>query len=150
MIERSARIPDALDFVAEHPHVYLLARRPDGYPTGYAMLARVRDGFVDFSTYRASAKVKNLLRDGVAGILALSDGPDGQVELLAEGTVTMLEEGSWTQTTGGLVGRSGQAGPNVPPDVADKVRDRHETGKRIVLRVNLFRARFSSTFGTEQ
>src|SRR5262249_42244076 len=63
----AASLDEALAFIAEHPHLYLLTRRADGYPTGYAMMSRVTRGTVSFSTYRASAKVQNLMREGVAG-----------------------------------------------------------------------------------
>jgi hypothetical protein len=55
-------VEDALAFIAAHPYLYLLIRRADGYPTGYAMMSRVTRGTVSFSAYRLRAKVKSLLR----------------------------------------------------------------------------------------
>jgi hypothetical protein len=142
---RPASVAEALVFVAAHPHVFLLARRPDGYPTGYAMMARVRDGFVDFSTYGSSAKVKNLLRGGMAGLLALSDEHNLAASVLfAEGPVTILEGASWTQTTDVPASSgAGQFAAHVPVRITEEVRERHESGKRIVLRMSVETARFS-------
>jgi hypothetical protein len=147
--EGSVTVGDALAFIAENPHVYLLAHRPDGYPTGYAMMARVRDGFVEFSTYRASAKVGNLLRDGVAGVLALSEENDGLV-LFAEGPVTVVEGSSWADPIAGSGNGAGPQSPSVPIEVTEKVRERHGSGKRMVLRVALERASFSLALGPDE
>jgi hypothetical protein len=143
---RRASVAEALAFVAAHPHVFLLATRPDGYPTGYAMMARVRDGFVDFSTYGTSAKVKNLLRDGVAGLLAFSDERNLAASVLfATGPVTAMDGASWMETAH-VPTSSGveRFTAHVPARITEEVRERHESGKRIVLRMSVERARFSS------
>src|SRR5215471_2354294 len=88
-------VDEALAFIAEHPHCYLLARRADGYPTGYAMMSRVTRGTVSFSTYRSSAKVTNLLREGVGGILALSKEPGDDRVLVAQGRVSVHDGSEW-------------------------------------------------------
>jgi hypothetical protein len=138
-----ATVSEALEFLRRHPHVFLLARRPDGFPTGYAMMARVHDGAVDFSTYRASAKVQNLLRDGVAGIVAAAEEPGDDRVLVAEGPVTLLDGSHWDTGSGPDDGRE-VARALVPAEIAHKVQDRHDSGKRIVLRVTLESARFST------
>ena len=45
-----ASVEEAVAFIATYPHVYLLGRRADGYPTGFAMMSRAHDGVVEFST----------------------------------------------------------------------------------------------------
>src|SRR5262245_66422002 len=88
-------VHEALAFVAEHPHLFLLTRRADGYPTGYAMMSRVSRGTVSFSTYRASARVTNLLGEGVGGILAMSkDAGDDRV-LVEQGDVSVDDGSEW-------------------------------------------------------
>jgi Pyridoxamine 5'-phosphate oxidase len=140
-------VAEALAFVAAHPHVFLLALRPDGYPTGYAMMARVRDGFVDFSTYGSSAKVKNLVRDGVAALVALSDEHNLAASMLyATGPITALPGASWTETTDVTASSdSGHFTAHVPARITEEVRERHQSGKRIVLRMSIETARFSPT-----
>ena len=123
----------ALEFVAAHPHVYLLGRRPDGWPTGWPMVAVIRDNTVEFSTYRASAKVRNLLRDGVAGLVAVDDSPGARTVLWAEGEVSLVEDGG-----GPVPGRASAVVPaEVPADVVALVGRRHREGKRVVLRMTV-------------
>jgi hypothetical protein len=126
---------EAVAFVAAHPHCYLTAVRADGWPTGYAMQAIAGDGHVDFSTYRASAKVRNILRDGQAGLVAWD--PDGGTVLWAGGPVEVIEDAR-------PAGRSdGPAG--VPEGIVQTVAARHASGKRITLRLTITSARFGST-----
>jgi hypothetical protein len=140
---RSASVADALEFIGEHAHVYLLGRRPDGYPTGWAMMARVRGDAVDFSTYRSSAKVRYLAEAGVASVLAASEQEADHRVLLAEGTVSVLDAAVWfDEDTVPPAPRPG-ASRSVPTEITDKVASRHESGKRCVLRVTIEQARFS-------
>ena len=141
---QSAVVADALAFLAEQAHVYLLGRRPDGYPTGYAMMGRVRDGGVEFSTYRASAKVRNLVRDGVASILAVSEVAEDDRVLHAEGPVAVLDGTAWLDAARGEMPAGPSSGPRaVPSEITDTVAARHASGKRCVLRVTIEQARFS-------
>jgi hypothetical protein len=145
-------VSEALAFIAAHPHVFLLAIRPDGYPTGYAMTARVHSGFVDFSTYGASAKVKNLARDGVAGLLAVSDehALDALV-LHAAGPVTALDGAKWIDAPEAPPSDdAGQFPPPVPARITEEVRQRHESGKRIVLRMSIETATFTAASAVGQ
>ena len=136
---------DALAFIAEYPHVFLLAYRPDGFPTGYAMMAQVNDGAVEFSTYRASAKVRYLLEQGVAGILAVAETPGDPRVLYAEGRVALAEQNAAPRrqdTTDPA--RSGGFRFPVPTEITEKVAARHESGKRCTLRVVVDTAIYTS------
>jgi hypothetical protein len=126
-------VDEALAFVATHPHVFLLTRRADGFPTAYAMSARVDRRSILFTTYRASAKVGHLLREGTATVVAADeDGGTRVVEL--SGPVRVADSERWlAPPESPAVPHRGMAG--VPDDVAATVRDRHESGKRIVLEV---------------
>jgi len=138
-------VGEALAFVAEHPHLFLLTRRADGYPTGYAMMSRVSRGTVSFSTYRSSAKVTNLLREGVGGILAMSkDAGDDRV-LVAQGTVSVHDGSEWfdDQVRDRPAARTGFS-PSVPSEITDTVSARHSSNKRCVVRLTLTSARFST------
>jgi hypothetical protein len=142
--DKQTSVEAALDFISQHPHVFLLGRRADGFPTGYAMMSKVREGAVDFSTYRSSAKVKNLMRDGVAGILAASEAPDDERVVFAEGPVSLLEGGRWLDDDDEASGRpSSRFRPAVPAAIVETVGSRHDSGKRCVLRVTIEQARFS-------
>ena len=133
-------LDEAIAFVAANPHVFLLARRSDGYPTGYAMMATARpaDRVIEFSTYRASAKVKNLVREGAGSVLAVADGPDGRRMLLAEGTVSLAEGPRHLGDPRAGAGATGE----VPAEILSTVARSHESGKRVVLELHLTRARF--------
>ena len=141
-VPRATSVDDALEFIGAHSHVYLLGRRPDGYPTGWAMTARARDDAVDFSTYRASAKVRYLAATGVASVLAMSEGDADRRVLLAEGPVSVLDAAVWFDDGAAPESRS-DASRTVPSEVVDKVASRHESGKRCVLRVSIEQASFS-------
>jgi hypothetical protein len=138
-------VDEALSFIAEHPHVYLLARRVDGYPTGYAMMARVSRVAVLFSTYRSSAKVKNLLREGGGGILAMSKDPGNDQVLLAAGPVTIHDGGDQfeDQILASAI-RPPDFHPAVPTAIIEHVSSRHESGKRCILRLTVTSAHFSA------
>jgi len=134
-------LPNALVFLATHPHVFLLTRRADGFPTAYAMTARVDGTSVLFSTYGASAKVTNLLREGSARVLAFDE--DGGTSVFeVGGPVRLVEASRWLDTTDAPVDRGTPVGMGpVPNEVVDQVRRRHESGKRVVVEVQLTHAR---------
>jgi hypothetical protein len=134
-------LQDALSFVAGHPHVFLTATRADGYPTAYAMNAQVRDGAVQFSTYRASAKVRNIVRDGRAGLVVVDD--ETGTTLSARGTAELVTGDEWLRDGGTRGGRA----PTAPAEIVDKVAERHRSGKRVVLKLTLTEARFSTPPG---
>lgn len=136
-----AALEEALQFVAAHPHVYLLGRRADGFPTGWAMTARVADRSVEFSTYRASAKVRNLTREGRAGILALDETGGSDLTLFLEGPVELAEEAAWATPRPDARWPAGRV-PPVPAGITETVQRRHGDGKRVVLRVVVEQARF--------
>lgn len=137
-------IEDALRFLAAHPHVYLLSRRPDGYPTGYPMMCMVAPGGVEFSTYRSSAKVANLLREGVGTVLAVSNEPENLV-LVARGTVSVHDGKQRLPTATTHHDETEQQ--HVPIEVIERVRRRHDCGKRCLLRLTLTDATFTERLG---
>jgi len=134
-------VANALAFLAGHPHVFLLTRRADGLPTAYAMTARVDGDSVLFSTYGASAKVANLLRTGTARVLA-ADEDGGTTVVEAGGPVRLVEASRWLDpdaaaSGGGTPGSTGA----VPAEVVEKVRNRHESGKRVVVELRVTHVR---------
>ena len=136
-------VREALAFLSDHPHVFLLTRRPDGMPTGYAMTAVVDGGSVYFSTYGASAKVANLLREGRALVLA-SEEDGGTAVVEVGGPVRLVERGlpPGRRTRPGAVPTTPPAGMGpVPAEIGERVRSRHESGKRVVVEVRVTHAR---------
>jgi hypothetical protein len=109
------------------------------------MMSRVTRGTVSFSTYRSSAKVRNLLREGVGGILAVAKDPGDDRVLGAEGTVSVHDGSEWfeDQDLGPPVPPA-DFRPSVPAEIVQKVSSRHQSGKRCVLRLTLTGARFST------
>jgi hypothetical protein len=134
-------VADALAFIAEHPHVYLLSRRADGFPTGYAMTAQVQEGCVVFSTYAKSAKVINLRREPQARVLATDEAGLATVEV--GGPIREVDASRWLDGPAGAAGADG--GPvtarsgmgSVPPEVQDHVRRAHQSDKRVVLELTV-------------
>lgn len=135
-------VDEALAFVATHPHVFLLTRRADGLPTAYAMTARVDVRSILFTTYGASAKVTNLLREGVATVLASEeDGGTRVVEVT--GPVAVAAAGRWlAEAPSPRVPVTGMG--TVPDEIAATVRERNASSKRIVLEVVAEAARETS------
>jgi len=132
-------IEEALAFVAAHPHVFLLTRRADGFPTAYAMTAIVEGRSVLFSTYGVSAKVRNLLREGVASVLA-SDEDGGTEVVEVTGPVRLAEPGRGMPHGAGTPAR-GPGLASVPAEVVDAVRNRHDRGRRVVVELLAEQAR---------
>jgi pyridoxamine 5'-phosphate oxidase-like protein len=143
----TAGLDDALAFLGAHPHVFLLTRRADGFPTAYAMTARVDGSSVLFSTYGASAKVVNLLHGGTARVLAFDeDGGNAMIEV--GGPVRLVESTRWLDPvqTPISAGTPAAVAP-VPTEVVELVRSRHESGKRVVVEVQVTHARRGSRLG---
>lgn len=136
----------ALAYLATHPHVYLLTRTADGFPTGYAMTARVDGDCVLFSTYGASAKVVNLVREGVARVLA-ADEDGGHDVLEVTGPVRLVAATRWLDLDDAADAPDGpRVGlPSVPAEIGEKVRTRHSTGKRVVVELRVQHARWATS-----
>jgi len=136
-------IAQAVDYLAQHTQVYLLARTADGSPTGYPMVGRLNDGGVEFSTYRKSAKVTNVLRNQRASCLVVPrDGSPERRTLWLCGRVSVRED----EAAAAAVGREpGAAEPSiaVPSEIKQKVKARHDSGKRCVLRIEIEQFRFA-------
>jgi hypothetical protein len=66
--------PDVVEFLGRHNQVFLLTRRADGWPTGYPMVGNYHDNGIEFSTYRASAKVALRHEEGKRCVLRVEVG----------------------------------------------------------------------------
>jgi hypothetical protein len=111
---------------------FLLVRRPDGSPTGYPMTGFFRDGAVEFTTYRRSAKARYLLDDDRVCCVVPDESGAGGVALWGHAVPT--DPAGFT--VGGQVD-----GPMVVPDaVVDSVRQALDAGRRMVFRVDIERS----------
>jgi general stress protein 26 len=66
---------DAAAFLARYSRAFLLTRRRDGSPTIHPMVAFFDDGRVTMTTYRKSAKARNVERDPRAAVLVHAERP---------------------------------------------------------------------------
>jgi hypothetical protein len=138
-----------LDFLAGHTQVYLLARTSDGAPIGYPMVGRLNDDGVEFSTYRKSAKVANVLRSDQASCLVVPrDGSADRRTLWVCGPVSIRDD----DVASGVFERgpgTTETGLGVPQSIKDKVKARHGSGKRCVLRIDIEQFRFAELPATD-
>lgn len=108
------------------------------------MVGRLNDGGIEFSTYRKSAKVRHVMRHPTASCLVVPrPASDDRRTLLVSGPVSLREhvEASAALTTHS---RSAMPGIVVPAQIAATVRDRHDSGKRCVVRIEISEARFGA------
>jgi len=131
------------EFLASHPQVFLVVRRPDDTPMGYPMVGRWADGALEFSTYRKSAKVRHVEADPRVCCLCVPRDSELEHRVLAawgRGFIEMAGRDRWRAAIEGR--ETAPAGIAVPDSVRAKVADRLATSKRVVLRVELESAAF--------
>jgi hypothetical protein len=127
--------PDVVEFIGRHNQVFLLTHRDDGWPTGYPMVGNSRDGGVEFSTYRASAKVARVVREGHASCLVVPrDGSGDDRCLWIAGAAGIRDD---TEASAARTSEPGAAGLAVPADIAAKAALRMHEGKRCLMRVEI-------------
>ena len=134
-----------LAFLGRHSRVFLLVRDGDR-PVGYPMTGRLINGALEFSTYRKSAKVRHIERDGRVCCVAVPRDPaEDDLALVTWGTAAINEQSgaNWISVSDRERASSGM---EVPPEVVKQVSDRIAANKRAVLRVQLLSARFIKGF----
>ncbi len=133
-------IPDDIAaFLGRHTRVFLLTRRRDGAPTIHPMTAFFADGRVTMTTYRKSAKARNVERDDRAACLVVNGyGKDDVRGVLVRGrgrlrqaTLAALPAAERPSSTGADT----DPHPKVSDDVTARVAARMASGKRIFLDV---------------
>jgi hypothetical protein len=117
--------------------MFMLVRRPDGGPTGYPMTGMVRDGELAITTYRKSAKARYLLADDrVCCVVPDPDDPSRGVALYGHARETAVD--AFMSAVGS---RGDAAAIAVPSEVRETVRNRLESDKRMVFRIDVVHAR---------
>jgi hypothetical protein len=115
--------------------MFMLVRRPDGSPTGYPMTGLWRDGDIEFTSYRKAPKARYLAADDRVCLVIPDDSdPTGGVAVWGHARPTE-EHGFFDapKPEGSFI--------EVPASVAHKVKDRLESNKRMVFRVQIERQR---------
>ena len=145
-------IPDDLAaFLGRHTRAFLLTRRRDGSPTIHPMTAFFADGRMTMSTYRKSAKARNVERDDRAACLVVNGYAKTDVR-----AVLVRGRGRLRQATFAALpaaerppaDESGQA-PKVSGEVTARVAARMASGKRVFLDVEPDRVDPVQRLGTD-
>ena len=135
---------DVAAFLGRHTRMFLLTRRRDGAPTIHPMTGFFADGRITMTTYRKSAKARNVARDERAACLVVNGYGHADVQgALVRGT-GRLREGTMA-----VPARSATAAPKVSDSVSARVADRMASGKRIFLDVEPNEASFVDRFWSE-
>jgi pyridoxamine 5'-phosphate oxidase-like protein len=135
---------DVAAFLGRHTRMFLLTRRRDGAPTIHPMTGFFADGRVTMTTYRKSAKARNVARDERASCLVVNGyGREDVQGALVRGR-GRLREGAMVAP-----GASASAVPKVSDSVTARVADRMASGKRVLLDVEPDEARFVDRFWSE-
>ena len=121
---------DAAAFLARYTRAFLLTRRPDGAPTIHPMVAFFADGRVSMTTYRKSAKARNVERDPRAGCLVVNGYAKDDVR-----GVLVRGRGAIRQAAMAPPPPRGGDAPRVSESVSARVADRMASGKRVYLDV---------------
>lgn len=119
--------------------VTLFMRDANGCPIGYPMTIFARPSHnaeIVFSTYRKSAKMRHLERDGRVVVLAMRAVGDAVQWVSLAGHATV-----WSPTASELDGlprtMSATHEARVPEGLTGRVRDRLLSGKRVLIRIVL-------------
>lgn len=121
-------------FLRANARAFLLTKRASGGPTGHPMTLRVSaEGDLLFNTYRASAKARNVAREGRASCLVTTRYDDPAPSwVLVTGPAELLppsENHVWSTSVGGAPVAGVAAG------VGGKVSARLADGKRVLIRL---------------
>lgn len=125
---------EATAFLRANARAFLLTKRASGTPTGHPMTLRLSvDGDLLFNTYRASAKARNVARQGRASCLVTTPYDDPAPSwVLVTGSAELLGPehcGLWASSVGGA------AVDGVGPEVASTVEARLASGTRALIRL---------------
>jgi hypothetical protein len=126
-------IPDDLAaFLGRHTRTFLITRRRDGAPTIHPMTAFFADGRVTMTTYRKSAKARNLDRDDRAACLVVNGY--GKTDVRG---VLVRGRGRFRQAAMVAPPAAERVAPKVADGIAGRVAERMASGKRVFLDVEL-------------
>lgn len=125
-------------FLASSGRAFLVTLRSDGSPTIHPMTALTSGGRLVYNTYRKSAKARNAARDPRTCSLLLS-GYDDSLEraLVYKGRIQMLDSPDVEITRPEVTRpKSTRPAPAVASSIPERVADRLQEGKRVLLGVD--------------
>jgi hypothetical protein len=135
---------DVAAFLTKHTRVFLLTRRKDGAPTIHPMTGFFADGRVTMTTYRKSAKARNVEHDPRAGCVVVNGYGRDDVQAVAVRGRAVLRQAEMQ-----ALPASERAAPKVSEGVAARVADRMASGKRVFLDVVPDEATFAERLWSE-
>ena len=140
---------DVATFLGRHTRVFLLTRRRDGSPTIHPMTGFFADGRVTMSTYRKSAKARNVERDDRAAALVVNGyGKDEVRAVLVRGRGRLRQAEMPVPPADASEAPASEA-PKVSGSVTARVAERMASGKRIFLDVEPDEAGFVQRLWSE-
>jgi len=121
--------PDEEDFLRSTSRAFLLANRADGSPTGWPMTGIYPgDGVLEFSTYRRSQKVVDLVRDPRAAVVLAPRDSDRALVLRGKATLDEARD---------ELPASASTAPlhlGVADGIRERAQERMKSGKRVAVR----------------
>ena len=135
---------DVAAFLAAHTRVFLLTRRRDGAPTIHPMAGFFADGRVTMTTYRKSAKARNVERDPRAGCLVANGYGKDEVRAVAVRGRARLRQAAMDAAPA-----AARSAPKVSESVTGRIAERMASGKRIFLDVEPDEAAFAQRLWSE-
>jgi pyridoxamine 5'-phosphate oxidase-like protein len=135
---------DVAAFLARHTRVFLLTRRRDGAPTIHPMTGFFADGCVTMTTYRKSAKARNVERDPRAGCLVANGYGKTDVQAVAVRGRARLRQAALAAAP-----EAARSAPKVSESVGERVAERMASGKRVFLDVDPDGAAFAQRLWSE-
>jgi PPOX class probable F420-dependent enzyme len=124
--------PAAETFLRAHTRTFLVSVRPDGAPACHPMVALWHEGALYMTTYRKSAKARNVMREPrVACVVVTDDEAPRMTAVVVRGRAEILPAGSQMPWAATPAPRVAGAGVEVGREVAAKLAE----GKRVVMRV---------------
>jgi hypothetical protein len=134
-VENQLTLGDSGKWVNGRPmSIFLFLTRPDNSVVGYPMTGIPRDGAIEFTTYRKAAKARYLAEDNRVCVVIVDDD-DPASGLVLWGRSRLVDP------AGFIPARPGAAPIDVPDGVISTVRERLDSGKRLVFRIELDRSR---------
>jgi PPOX class probable F420-dependent enzyme len=123
--------PAVEDFLRSHTRTFLVTIRPDGGPACHPMVGMWHDGALWMTTYRKSAKARNVREDPrVACLVTTDDEAPVRRAVVLRGRAELLEPGN------AMPWRADRPRPpGAGAEVARAVAARLAEGKRVVVRV---------------
>ena len=125
--------PEARAFLEKSGRSFFVTLRRDGSPTAHPMTALFSGGRLGYNTYRKSAKARNAERDPRTCSLLLADHTDAPDRALVyKGRARRVDPASFAPAEGTSSGPARE----ITASIGDRVNDRLQEGKRVLLGVD--------------